>query len=252
MKYSIVSKKNKESEEVRKSLYELLNDNEYEEFSDLPEIVFSIGGDGTFLRAVNLYMENDPIFIGINTGNLGFLCEFEKNDLNNILNLISKNNAKEVKLIKTEFNKLSYYSLNEIRVESLNGTSARFEIKINDELFENIKADGICISSSLGSSGINKGMGGSLVDSSLEILQFNEKIPVNNRKYKALNSSLVLPGNSVFTISVSDRFPLGISYDSSFIRTRIYTDIKVSLSNKKIKILSNNIEYFKKVKGAFL
>lgn len=252
MKYSIISKNTKESDEVRKLLIELLNNNGYFEVKEMPDVVFSIGGDGTFLRAVNLYKEYNPIFVGINTGNLGFLCEFNKSDLNNIFTLISNNNIKEIRMIKTEFNKMSYYSLNEIRIESLNGTSSRFEIKINDELFENIKADGICIASSIGSSGISKGIGGSLIDSNLEILEFSEKVPVINKKYKALHSSLVMSGNITFTISVSDKFPFGISYDSSFLRSKIYTDIVVTLSDKKIKILSNNIEYFKKVKGAFL
>ena len=56
-----------------------------------PEIVFSIGGDGTFLRAVHQYIDDidDVTFIGINTGSLGFFYEFNKEQIPSIMKSIS-------------------------------------------------------------------------------------------------------------------------------------------------------------------
>ena len=48
-----------------------------------PDVVFSVGGDGTFLRAVHEYLNQAEHiqFIGINSGSLGFLYDFSKEDI---------------------------------------------------------------------------------------------------------------------------------------------------------------------------
>ena len=48
-----------------------------------PDVVFSIGGDGTFLQAVHTYLDRlDSIkFVGINYGSLGFFCVYTKEDV---------------------------------------------------------------------------------------------------------------------------------------------------------------------------
>ena len=55
---------------------------------DNVNIVFSIGGDGTFLKSSKL--SNKPL-IGINTGTLGYLTEINPDNLENTLkNIINK------------------------------------------------------------------------------------------------------------------------------------------------------------------
>ena len=62
------------------------------------DYVFSIGGDGTFLRSVQSFYSFNPLFITINTGNFGYLCEYKKEE---IITLIKKKNITQ--LMNLEF-----------------------------------------------------------------------------------------------------------------------------------------------------
>ena len=53
-------------------------------FDDInPEIVISVGGDGTLLRAMHMYeYQLDRVrFLGVHTGHLGFYTDFTDEDL---------------------------------------------------------------------------------------------------------------------------------------------------------------------------
>ena len=45
------------------------------------DALFAIGGDGTILFLAEFANKNSIPIIGINAGNLGFLCEFEKSEV---------------------------------------------------------------------------------------------------------------------------------------------------------------------------
>ena len=222
-----------------------------------PEFVFSIGGDGTFLKTVHSYLNANPIFIGINEGNLGFLCEFNYGDFNYILDLINnfdESNLFYYPLLSFTINDEIFYALNEIRIESINGASIRFDININDDYLEKLNGDGVVISTSLGSSGISRGLGGSLIDHRLEVMQLIEKTPIINRCYNAINSPIILDENNYIVL---DRFSFpnfNIYYDNLVYEVRNFNkDIKISLTNKKIKVLkSTYLTYVNKLNDAFI
>ena len=100
-----------------------------------PEIVITLGGDGTFLKAFHQYNKQKPLFIGINEGNLGFLCEFSINELNEVYEILKKHDfslIKEINLLKLEGLKETYFALNEFRIESNNGGALAFDVKIDN------------------------------------------------------------------------------------------------------------------------
>ena len=44
------------------------------------DIIFSLGGDGTFLRAAQKYLQYNVPMIGVNLGSIGFMTEINKED----------------------------------------------------------------------------------------------------------------------------------------------------------------------------
>ena len=44
------------------------------------DIIFSLGGDGTFLRAAQKYLKYNVPMIGVNLGSIGFMTEITKED----------------------------------------------------------------------------------------------------------------------------------------------------------------------------
>ena len=97
------------------------------QFDDrIPNVVFSVGGDGTFLRAVHKYIDQlDSIkFIGINSGSLGFFYDFCEEAIPQILDLLLKDECviHEHALLKGIANYKNsseeMFALNEIRIEN--------------------------------------------------------------------------------------------------------------------------------------
>ena len=71
-----------------------------------PDIIFSVGGDGTFLRAIHNYIDklDSVLFLGIHSGSLGFFYDFTKEQVQMVLEKIKNNDfsIKEQRLLRGE------------------------------------------------------------------------------------------------------------------------------------------------------
>ena len=264
MNYILISRGDNYSNKVKedlKSRLNLLNFKNVEEDiiknnkKDIRlDYVFSIGGDGTFLRSVQSFYEYNPLFITINTGNFGYLCEYKKEDYLKSLTDLKKRdiNYKLVSLLKCEINKFlkdenkykinEYYAVNEFRIHSSNGSTLKFDISIDDTFFETLKGDGCLIASSIGSSGIAKSLKGALIDNEIELIEFIENAPISNNGYTSLSSPFVLNKEKVFCFNNFSSSFFNIYYDSETIEIKDFNKndfIKIFLSNKKIRLLHN-------------
>ncbi len=213
------------------------------------KIVFSIGGDGTFLDAVNQY-GYDNLFIPINKGTLGFYTSWTTENMEDIAN--KNTNIIEAPLLKINLNDKILYSVNEATIINPINTQI-LEISINDEHFENFRGTGICISTPTGSTGYNKSLGGSIIDPKKDLFQLVKIAPINNVKYRNIENSIILSKEDKITIT---------STKENFIHSTLTIDrnhynlsenkIELSLSNKKLKILTNDTSFYKRVKKNFL
>lgn len=234
------------------------------------DYVFSIGGDGTFLRSVQSFYSFNPLFITINTGNFGYLCEYKKEDYLKSLTDLKKRdiNYRLVSLLKCEVNryiennnnntykKEEYYSVNEFRIHSSNGSTLKFDISIDDTFFETLKGDGCVIASSIGSSGIAKSLKGALIDNEIELLEFIESAPISNNGYTSLSSPFVLSKEKVFTFNNFSSSSFNIYYDSEAIEIKDFNKkdfIKILLSDTKIRLLHNKEKnYIERTSSMFI
>jgi NAD kinase len=111
---------------------EIFND-DFEKYSDINnffnlknknfDLIFSLGGDGTFLRSLNLHSKKNQIFVGVNTDNKnskGFYCKINTNK-----NFLDKN-------IQNIFEEKSEYrELNKLTIEINNNNINDNDIKNN-------------------------------------------------------------------------------------------------------------------------
>lgn len=238
-------------EEAKKHGFVIDNDN--------PDIVFSIGGDGTFLRAVHQYLDrlDKTVFVGINYGTLGFFCDFNKEDISNLLDNISHNqcSVKEHTLLRgdVEFanSKETIYAINEIRIENPFHTLIS-DVFIDNESLETFRGNGLLVASSLGSSAYNKSLGGALVDHDIESLQLTGIAPIDNNAYRSLGSSLVLSKDKAVTFSGPIKGAV-VGYDHLNIKNEDLVSIRISYSDKKVKILHNeNHTFIKRIRKSFI
>ena len=279
MRYLIVKRTDKISKKVSELIINKCNDCNFtyiseKEISTLKDdekldIVFSIGGDGTFLRSVHYYHKFNPIFININTGTFGYLCEFKIDEIEEIFPRLFQRsiNYKEVSLLRLDKYKFkeesnsfsltnSYFALNEFRIASINEATIKFDIYIDNTFLECLRGDGCVISSSLGSSGITKSLKGALVDNEIEMLEFVENAPIFNKKYHSISSPFVLNKDKEFKLTNFFHNSFNVYYDCESLRINNFTkDDYISIyldQSNKIRILTNpKTNYIEKTREMF-
>jgi NAD+ kinase len=147
----------------------------FSHFSDLNnsfDALFSLGGDGTILRAVTYIRDLDIPILGINTGRLGFLANINKKNIRESITLILNHEysiqERTLLSIKTspktgEFEDLNF-ALNEVTIARKNTTSMiGVRTSLNNEYLTNYWADGLIIATPTGSTGYSLSCNGPVI-----------------------------------------------------------------------------------------
>jgi NAD+ kinase len=200
LKYALLDRGDRLSRELSGKFHDLAQARGFTHDETSPEIVISIGGDGTLLQAFHRFKDRlaQVSFIGIHTGHLGFYADWKKDELSELLDLMVSSQPRKVQYpllhveIANKSGSSTYLALNEFTLKSVDGTLVA-GIHINDEPFEMFRGDGVVISTPTGSTGYNKSLGGGVIHPSLEALQIAEIASINNRVYRTLGSSVILP-----------------------------------------------------------
>lgn len=205
----------------------------------------AVGGDGSFLRMIKQNNFDSKIYyVGINSGHLGFLQEVTMEDLDKFIMELKYDRYKveEVGIQQTTVNMgdkdLLFKSLNEIIVRDIMCKCVDLNIKINGDLLEVFKGDGIMISTTCGSTAHNLGYGGSIVFSTLPTLQITPMAPINSKSYSSIVNSIVLPEGNIISISpVSDKKTYDIVVDGEDNICENVNSIHTEIGKDKIKCL---------------
>ena len=220
----------------------LINKN-FEIVNDNYDIAISIGGDGTFLKMVHeSNFNNNVYYIGINTGTLGFLEEFNYDELDDFINDLISNNFKieEVSIMKTSIitkdNKFDLNSLNEIVIRNNELNVLKSNIYIDNELLEKFIGDGVIISTPTGSTGYNSSCKGPIIYNGLNVLSLTPIAPINNKVYDVISNSLIVPSDKNITFDIKDK-DLIIINDGKYDNYKNVERIDINLSSNKIKCL---------------
>lgn len=173
------------------------------------DLMISIGGDGTILRAVSYVGKLNIPVMGINTGRLGFLATLQPEELKNAFTSLfeGKYHLSKRTLITASSNHESNhaapdnFALNEITVSRMNTTSMiQIETHLNDEMLTSYWADGLIISTPTGSTGYSLSCGGPVISPQTNALVITPIAPHN------LNARpLVIPDNTTIKIRVRGR-----------------------------------------------
>jgi len=208
---------------------------------ETPELVVSIGGDGTMLQAFHRFRDQlDTVsFVGVHTGHLGFYADWQKDELEELVRLIAEAKPRIVQypLVQAEIEqpdgKTVHLALNEFTLKSVDGTLVA-GVYINGELFEMFRGDGVVISTPTGSTAYNKSVGGAILHPSLEAMQIAEIASINNRVYRTLGSSIVLPKHHCCEIRTEENEPLIFSIDHLVMQVDHVRTIRFRVAEQKI------------------
>ncbi len=181
----------------------------YKELNDSFDLMISIGGDGTILRAATLVRDSGIPILGVNAGRLGFLASVQKDNIESFLQYVLDKNytisrRTLVSLVCTPSNKdirNINFAMNEITVSRKDSTSMiTIETYLDGEYLNSYWADGLIISTPTGSTGYSMSCGGPILTPDAKTLVINPIAPHN------LNARpLVIPDTTEIRLRVSGR-----------------------------------------------
>jgi NAD+ kinase len=213
------------------------------------DLLISIGGDGTILKAITFVKDLSIPIIGVNTGRLGFLAKIQIENIEQVIEeIILKNySVSERTLIEVstsetnqQLSKLNF-ALNEITLSRKNTTSMiSIDTKLDNKHLNSYWADGLIISTPTGSTGYSLSCGGPIIMPEAENLIINPIAPHN------LNARpLIIPDNTEIKIKVNGREDeFLISLDSRITTLSNSTEVIIKKSRFKIKMIELENESF--------
>jgi NAD+ kinase len=140
------------------------------ETSGLPDLVLSVGGDGTFLETVLKIKELDIPVAGVNTGRMGFLANIPEEEISHSIDMLCRGDFETIERCLLEivepsslFEGSSASALNEITIQKADLSMITINVYINDIYLNTYWADGLIISTATGSTAYNLSVGGPIL-----------------------------------------------------------------------------------------
>jgi NAD+ kinase len=180
---------------------------EVEEFAAGLDVVVSLGGDGTMLRAVDLAYEAGVPVLGVNAGQLGYLTEVEPDDFDAALDRLLAGDYEVAERMVLEIDVESagsargrWFALNEAVLEKVHtGRLVRLDVEVNGAPFTTYAADGVIIATPTGSTAYSFSARGPIVSPRHRCLLLTPVSP-----HMLFDRSLVLDAEETLRFSVCD------------------------------------------------
>jgi len=176
------------------------------------DMIVCLGGDGTFLKAArSIYGKELPI-LGINLGNLGFLTEVDRDNIDLAIEHVFSGNYEienrmmlETVIYRKDEEPLHDIALNDV-VIGRGAVSRIMSIKtyINDVFVDTFPGDGVIISSPTGSTAYSLSSGGPIVEPDTDLLLITPICP-----HILYSRSFVTKADSVVRAVVEENYQFG-------------------------------------------
>lgn len=227
-----------------------------------PDIVISIGGDGTLLSAFHRYAHalNRVRFIGVHTGHLGFYTDWREFNLDELVESLKKDNGEYIQYplldvrvsYKNKEQSSHFLALNESTIKRADGTLV-CDVFVRDEHFERFRGDGICVSTPTGSTGYNKSIGGAVLHPRLEALQLTEIASLNNRVFRTLSSPMIIAPDEWIKIRPIDTTEFILAIDQLVTTELEVEELQYRIADERIRFARyQHTHFWNRVEDAFL
>ncbi|MDC6398819.1 NAD kinase [Lactiplantibacillus pentosus] len=262
MKVTIFANESEKSTAVASELHTKLLAAGFEIDDVHPDIVLSVGGDGTLLSAFHHYshMVDQVRFVGVHTGHLGFYTDWRDYEIDQLITGLLEDNGQSVTypLLAVDITYADnqtadhYLALNESTLKKLGSTMVA-DVYIQDELFERFRGDGLCVSTPTGSTAYNKSVGGAVIHPRLDALQMAEIASINNRVFRTLGSPVIVAPYETITIRPQQKSHFVFTADQLDTQPRSIEEIRYSIANRRIAFAQHrHNRFWKRVGTSFI
>lgn len=209
-----------------------------ESLSVRPDMVFSVGGDGTFLETVLKVKDLGIPVAGVNTGRMGFLANIPGEELENSVNQLCNNEFEIIERSLLEitrpaglFESISPVALNEITIQKATLSMITIHVYVSGIFLNTYWADGLIVSTATGSTAYNLSAGGPILSPEDESIIISP-ISAHNLTIRPI----VLSGDSRLRMVMEARTHEYLATcDFRFTRLPIGEEIHISQAGAKLK-----------------
>lgn len=174
-----------------------------EEMTVSADLLLSLGGDGTMLRAMRLSVGGHAPVLGVNVGRLGFLAEIDLPELPAALDAIDQHRftVEPRSGVEVRFGERRETALNDIvLMRSPGHRSAAVAVRVQDQPFVRYSADAVVVATPTGSTAYSFSAGGPIVSPNAEGLLVTPVAP-----HSAFNRSIFLSSGERLSLDVLPR-----------------------------------------------
>jgi NAD+ kinase len=175
-----------------------------EELAQRSDLMVSLGGDGTMLRAMRMSCGPRPPVLGVNVGKLGFLAEVDPPEVSDALVAIDEHRftVEPRSAVQAEFLGQQTIAFNDVDLARIpgRGSSALVELTVEGNPFVRYAADAVIVATPTGSTAYNFSAGGPLVSPGVEGILVTPAAP-----HSAFNRALFLSAAERLTLTVLPR-----------------------------------------------
>jgi NAD+ kinase len=184
----------------------------HQELGERADLLVSLGGDGTMLRAMRLADGKRAPVLGVNLGKLGFLAEVDVPELPDALSAIDDHRFTVEPRLAVDTAVLGQLvtAFNDVAVVRVPGQgTARVRLLVQDQPFVGYAADAVVVATPTGSTAYSFSAGGPIVSPSVEALLVTPAAP-----HSAYNRGLVLSVDDAVTLEIlPSSGPLAVEVD---------------------------------------
>ena len=261
MKVGLYGNQTEKTKAVMNAFDRLCQEGCFERDDKCPDVVITVGGDGTLLGAFHHYRNQlDSIrFVAIHTGHLGFYTDWRNYEVDQLIESLKQDKGEHVSYplldVNVKFKNgdiIRYAALNEATLRKVNGTLL-CEVYINGELFENFRGDGLCVATPTGSTGLSKSLGGAVVHPRAEVMQMTEMASINNRVYRTLSSPMIFAKDNVLTLRPESKEGMVMAIDHLTYDANEIEEIQLQISGERISFAAyRHTPFWNRVEDAFI
>jgi NAD+ kinase len=165
------------------------------------DLMVSLGGDGTMLRAMRMSCGPKPPVLGVNVGKLGFLAEIDPPEMGNALCAIDEHRftVEPRSAVRADFSGQQTVAFNDVDLARIpgRGSAAIVELTVESHPFVRYAADAVIVATPTGSTAYNFSAGGPLVSPMAEGVLVTPVAP-----HSAFNRALFLSSSENVVLTV--------------------------------------------------
>jgi len=226
------------------------------ELRETPDLVLSVGGDGTFLETMLKVRGYGIPIAGVNTGRMGFLANISEEEIGHSIDLLCggeyqviERSLIEIKNPGGLFEPGSSTALNEVTIQKSDPSMITINVYVDGTYLNTYWADGLIISTATGSTAYNLSVGGPILTPEDESIIISPISPHN-----LTIRPIILSGESNIRMTVEGRTDCYIATcDFRSRKLPFSEEISISRSQEKLRtVMLKGMDFYSTLRNKLM